>query len=115
MKIWKIGFYILGLIPWSFIILLMTFYFVAWNFLGYRPIYDYPDPGQLYNYVTFAPYIITTGIMWAYSFLVWLPYTIIYLIVDRKEIKWKPVVISTMSQLATIIMYFSGIVEWFMD
>ncbi|MES2617300.1 MAG: hypothetical protein V4613_05445 [Bacteroidota bacterium] len=115
MKIWKIIFYTLGVIPWSFIVTLMSFYYEAGNILGHAPTYDNPDPGELSIYKNYAPYIDFTAEVWLYSLILWIILCIVYIIAKRKEIQWTPIVISGIGQFWGIRLLFSDIFVWYID
>ena len=115
MIIWRIIFYILGIIPWFFIVSLMTFYFHATKILGYLPRYNMPDPKELNIYSDYSSFIYWSLGIWFYAFLVWLLLTIIYLIVYRKNIKWNPVIFASIGNIIALLLVFSGIFEWFVD
>ena len=115
MKIWKTIFYFLGVIPWTFIVSLMTFYFKAGQVLGHAPKYSNPDPKELDIYKYYAPYINWTAGIWLCSIVVWFILTIIYLIIMRKRIEWTPIIISGTGQFFAILLLLSGIFEWYID
>lgn len=115
MKIWKSIYYILGVIPWTFIVSLLTFYFKAGQVLGHTPSYNNPDPKELVIYKVYAPYIDWTLEIWLYSFVVWLLLTTIYFISRRKRIEWSPIIISGIGQILVIFLLLSGIFEWYVD
>ncbi len=115
MKSWKILFYILGLIPLGFIISLLSFYFHAGRILGNLPRYNQPDPKELEIYSEYSPYIDLSGEVWIYSLLMWIISTILYLILKRRQISWTPVIVSTFGQACAIVLFLSGIMEWYAD
>jgi hypothetical protein len=115
MKIWKTLFYFLAIIPWAFIVSLMTFYFKAGQVIGHAPSYNNPDPKELDIYKIYAPYVDWTAAIWGYSILVWFTFTIIYLIITRKRIEWTPLIISSIGQLSGFFLLLSGIFEWYID
>jgi hypothetical protein len=114
MTVWKIFFYILGILPWTFMVSLMTFYIKAGQILGHSPIYNYPDPSELHIYKEYSPYVNLTSEIWLYSLVGWFVFTIIYFIV-RKRIELTPIIISGIGQLLGILFIFSGIFEWYVD
>ncbi len=115
MKTWNRIFYGLGIIPWIYIIPLLAFYFHAWIELGRFPYYNNPDPKDLeiYHYygVISFPAIFITG----YAFLSWIFLSIIYFIVKRKQLIWKPWIFSFLSQFLLLLILNSKITEWFLD
>ena len=115
MKIWKTIFYVLAIIPWTFIVSLMTFYFKAGQVLGHAPTYNNPDPKELEIYKVYAPYVDWTAEVWLYSILVWFALTIIYLITMRRRIEWTPLIISGTGQIFGVLLLLSGIFEWYID
>jgi len=115
MKIWKIIFYLLGTIPWFFIVSLITFYFHAEKILGYFPRYYFPDPKELSIYSNYSPFINCSFGIWFYSFFVWLFVTIIYLIINRKKINWHFVIFAFIGNIISLILVFSKIFEWYID
>lgn len=112
MKIWRLIFYILAVIPWTFIAALLTFYIKANQVLGYPPTYNNPDPGKLAIYKEYAPYVDWTADVWLKSLLAWFILTIIYLFIMRKKIDWMPIFISGIGQYFGILLILSGIFEW---
>lgn len=115
MKTWKIFLITSAIIPWPFIISLMTFYFHAGKILGHAPTYDNPDPKELMIYADYEPLINWSATIWLYSFLVWLILIILYLISNRKNIRWKWVLIGGTGHFFAIYLLFSGIFEWYID
>jgi len=115
MKIWKIIFYVLGTIPWFFIVPLMTFYFHAKKILGYFPRYNLPDPKELNIYSDYSPLINCFGSIWFYSFFAWLLLTINYFAIYRKNIKWVPIIFAFIGNIIGVLLFLSGILEWYFD
>jgi len=115
MKIWKSLFYFLAIIPLTFIVSLMTFYFKAGKVLGHAPSYNNPDPKELDIYKAYAPYVDWTADVWLCSLLVWFALTIIYLITMRRRIEWTPLIISGTGQIFGVLLLLSGIFEWYID
>jgi hypothetical protein len=115
MKIWKTIFYFLAIIPWPFIVSIMTFYFKAGQVLGHGPSYNNPDPKELDIYKVYSPYVDWTAEVWGCSLLVWFALAITYLIIMRKRIEWTPLIISSTGQIFGILLLFSGIMEWYVD
>lgn len=115
MKNWKTYFYGLGTIPLIFSISLLTFYFHAGLILGRLPRYNQPDPKELGIYFDYLPIISLTGNIWIYSLIFWLLLTVVYLIAKRKQIIWKPIIISALGQVCAISLFLSGVMEWYAD
>jgi len=115
MRIWKIIFYLLGIIPWFFIVPLITFYFHARKILGYFPHYNNPDPKNLNIYSDYSPFINWSFGIWFYTFFVWFLLTIIYLIIYRKKIKWSPMILACIGNIIGLLLVFSKIFEWYID
>lgn len=115
MKAWKITFYTFTILPLSFIVSLLAFYFRAANILGHTPAYNQPDPKELDIYSTYAPFIDISASIWLFSFLPWLILVVVYLLVNRKDIWWKPIIMMGVVQLVAVRMLFSGIFEWYVD
>jgi hypothetical protein len=115
MKIWKIIFYILGIIPWFCIVSLMTFYFHAGKILGYLPRYNMPDPKVLTIYNDYASFIRCSFAIWFYSFITCFILAIIYLIINRKKINPYPIIFAFIGNIIALRLLFSGIFEWFVD
>lgn len=111
-KILKKLIYIGGLLPLTFLIPLLSFYFHAGIILGHFPSYNNPDPKQLAPYEFYENIISITGNIWVVSFPIWLILLIIYSIKIRKNFKS---VITTAIQLLTVGILFSGILEWYAD
>ena len=64
MKIWKIILNTFGLIPYLWVISLLTFYFHAAKLLGYFPEFGRPDPKALNIYDDYSPIINLLGQIW---------------------------------------------------
>lgn len=115
MKTWKTYFYGLGIIPLIFSISLLAFYFHAGLILGQLPRYNQPDPKELEIYFYYEPIINFTGNIWMFSLIFWLLLTVVYTIFKRKQIIWKPIIISALGHFCTILLFLSGVMEWFAD
>jgi hypothetical protein len=115
MKLWKSIFILLGIIPFGFIFSLLTFYFHAGYILGRLPIYDKPDPKFLSIYNLYAPWIDITGEVWLISLFIWLFIMVIYLIINRKSTSWKLLLYSSIGYIIAILLFLSGIMEWYSD
>ena len=107
---------ILGLLPVGFIVPLLSFYFHACWELGCRPSYDNPDPKVVSGYTAYSPVVFNAFVIWFYTFLPWLIATATYSTLNWKSQKnWAFVKISVFTQLVCLMMFLTGIVEWFMD
>jgi hypothetical protein len=115
MKNWKITFIILGLIPYGFIISLLTFYFHAGIFLGRLPSYNQPDPKELSFYSSYYPFIQTTLEISLLTIFIWTAVSITYLILNRKSVVWRPVIHSSVGQAIAIVLFYSEIMNWYLD
>jgi len=115
MKTWKFLLLFLGLLPWTFTISLLAFFFHAGNILGHAPSYGNPDPKELAIYSDYEPFIHISATAWLYSFLLWLSIVILYLVSNKKTIRWPFVMVGIISQFFAVCMLFSGIFEWYVD
>lgn len=111
----KIEIYVLGLIPYGFILSLIVFYFHTGFFLDRLPTPSQPDPKELPFYAVYEPLVNTTGNIWLFSVFAWLIVSAIYIFACKKRIQWKPIIYSSIGHLAVVILLFSTIVEWFAD
>ena len=80
MKVWKIVFSVIGIIPWIFIISLLVFYVHADSILGYWPVYDNPDPAELNISNWYSQVVIVATVAWYFSFPAFVFLAIIYMI-----------------------------------
>lgn len=108
-------FYMLGFVPWMFIISLLTFYLFAINHLGQLPTLGNPDPKELNIYGLMSPIINFTGVISFFSLIVWTLFSIIHLITIRKQIEWTPLILSGIGQVFGIVLFLSKIFEWYID
>ena len=115
MRNWKVIFYILGTIPWTFIVSLLAFYFNAEKVLGYFPRYAYPDPKSLSIYEDYSPFINWTIGIWIISFLAWLLLVIVYIALKRNNTKWKLIIVSGIGHSCGILLFLSEITNWYLD
>jgi hypothetical protein len=112
---WKTGFLINGVLPFGFIISLLTFYFHATVILGHFPKYNRPDPKNLDSYEVYSVFISTTGILWMVSFFLTIPLVITYLTIKRKNSNWKLIAFSFISQTIAVLLFLSNVSEWYFD
>jgi hypothetical protein len=118
MKIWKIVFYTLGLIPLTLIIPLLTFYFHTAHLVGHLPTYGNPDPKDTGLYSFYSPMINLGFTFWFIGFLIWLLMLIIYAYVkQKKQISGlrKPILLGAFLNLSILFLFFSTITEWYAD
>lgn len=115
MNIRKAIFYLLGILPWTFILSLLSFYIHASYMLGRTPTYAHPDPGQLSVYSFYGPLINSTSILWLYSLLVWFCFTVAYIFRKRKDLDMKPIGLGFISQITAFFLFISEINHWYMD
>lgn len=110
---WVMLFLSLCSLPW--IIVPLIFYFKACNFLGYNPTYNHPDPKELSFYEGYNTIITLSGNLWLMSFFTWVFVVIVTIIVTRKSINWKPIVLSLIPHVLSILVLLSDITKWFFD
>lgn len=119
MLFWKIAFYVVGLIPWGFIVALYAFYFRAWDILGKAPRYNQPDPKELEIYSYYAPYINGLAEIWSWSTLGWIGMIMIYLVMffvlKWKKFSWGPIAFGVVSHICAILLLFTDVFVWYMD
>jgi hypothetical protein len=115
MKTWNTLWITLAIMPWLFVISLMTFYFHAGKILGHAPTYNNPDPKELAIYANYEPFVNSFATAWLFAFPIWLVLVIFYLISNRKHLQWKMVAIGATSHFFAICLLFSGIFEWYID
>lgn len=115
MKIWKMIFYLLGLLPLGYIISMITFYLHTRVLLGFFPKYNQPDPKTLEIYQDYLPFINWTGNIWFVSLIIWIIMTITYIVLKRKKTNWRPLIFNALIQFCAIGLFVSGIGVWFAD
>ena len=115
MSKWNIVIVILGLLPYGFLLSLLTFYFHVAAVIGRLPFYDNPDPKKLAIYSSYKSIIDSTGSIWMYSFFAWILVVLPYLIIQKRSVFWKPSRIGTIGYLVGILLFFSGIMKWYAD
>jgi len=121
--IWLTGFkkysarmmYLLGMTSLPWIISMLMFYFKTSRYLGYNPGYNHPDPKELSFYNDYNKIIDVSGGIWILSLMVWVILVIVTLIITRKQIDWKPVLISFAGHALGVLVFISGIMEWYGD
>ena len=107
--------YVAGILPFGFIISLLTFYFHTRAILGRFPTYNNPDPILLDDY-TFYNGIIDPAIrVWLLSFLVWSFIAAGFRLVTGKRFYWKHLLFSSIGHIIALIITFSDIFEWYVD
>jgi H+/gluconate symporter-like permease len=115
MKTWKYIFYILGIIPYFWIISLLTFFLHSSIKLGYFPETYLPDPKDLDIHNFYSPFIDFFGQIWVLSFLLWIVLVITYIIIKRKNTNWKNIFYSAIGEILAISVVFSDINDWYCD
>lgn len=94
---------------------ILIFYIHASVILGWLPTYANPDPADLtickyyYGVVSFA------FTVWIFFFLGWLVLSLIYILVTRKQIDWRPLFFTVVTHIISIMITLSPIFEWFID
>jgi|SRR5574344_1056857 hypothetical protein len=111
----KVEIYVLGSIPYVYILSFLAFYFHAGVHLDRLPTTNSPDPKELPFYSVYEPIVNTTGHIWLFSLFAWLIFSAIFIFESKKRIQWKPIIFSAIGHLTAVIMLFSTIVEWFAD
>jgi len=115
MKTWKYIFYTLGIIPYFWIISLLTFYLHSSIRLGYFPEAYLKDPKDLDIYFTYSSFIEFFGQLWMISFPFWFILVTIYIIVSRKNTNWKYILYTLTGEILAIYTLFSNINNWYWD
>lgn len=115
MNHWRSWFSVFGIISVIFCISLLGFYFHAGYILGRFPTYGHPDPKTLANYGSYSPIILVTGNIWICSLPIWLIVTVTYVILKRKQVLWRPVLLSLLAQICAISAFLSRAMEWYAD
>jgi hypothetical protein len=115
MKYWKYIVIALGLIPFSFIISLLTLYFHAGQLLGHLPIANSDDPKNSPIYLMYEPLIDVTGNIWIFSFIAWTVVVGLYLALCPEDDSKRLIIFSAIGHVLAIILFCSKINEWYMD
>lgn len=115
MNYWKVFFHAIAIVSIMFCISLLGFYFHAACILGKLPTYGQPDPKTLVIYGSYSPIILVTGNIWICSLPIWLIVTVTYVILKRKQVVWRPVLLSLLAQLCAISVLLSRAMKWFAD
>jgi hypothetical protein len=115
MKYLKIVYFILGILPFGFIISLLTFYFHAGNILGRLPSYNHPDPKDFSIYLSYSPLINLTLEVCVYSFFPWLVLILVDSVLYWKNISWRLLLGDSLGYGIILFLLFSGIIDWYMD
>jgi len=114
-KTWCVLFYSLNIFPAIFVIALLLFYFHTGYILGHLPIESLDDPKNLSIYSFYAPVIwLSFGISFC-LFFVSLICLIFYLLLNKKNRIWKPIIILISIQIMAIVLFYSKITTWFGD
>jgi hypothetical protein len=115
MKSLKTFYFITGMIPWSFTISLLVFYFHACIILGHLPSYNHPDPKELSVYTFYSP--IIDGAMFALfgGFILWLIFSVVALIIKQRRLFVNRMMLYALCYLIAFILFYSGISGWYAD
>ena len=108
-------YFILGAVPYGFIIPLLTFFFYATFILGRFPFYSSPDPKEIPSYHIFLPIIDFASSIMVGTFLSWFIFSVIYLITSWKNVLWKSIFLSSLGYIICILLFFSSITDWWAD
>ena len=115
MKYWKPIIISLAVIPFGFIISLLTFYFRAGLLLGHLPISNSDDPQNFPFYTTYRPIISVTGNLWFFAFIAWTFVVTLYFFLNRKDASKRLILYSAIGHMLAIILFLSKISEWYAD
>lgn len=107
--------FVLEILPYGFIVSLLTFYFHAGQILGRLPIASSNDPKNFTIYSSYEPLINVTGNIWLFSFIAWTVVVGLYLFLYRGRISWRPILFSAIGQGLAVILFCSKINEWYVD
>ena len=114
-RFWKIVFYSLGIPPLIYNVSLLAFYFHTGLVLGHLPAPSINDPKDLNLYFFYSPVINWAGEYCFWLFPFWLCFSIVYLCIHLKEVFWSPFVITFLLYALCVGLFFSEVLEWFMD
>lgn len=103
------------MMPYLWMISLLSFYFHATLLIGDLPKYNQPDPKTISIYTSYSPIIDFLSNVWIISFLLSLALILVYVIKFRKRINWALIIIIISGQVLAIMLFFSGIMEWYAD
>lgn len=112
-KILEITTYALSLPPLAFTVSSLSFYLKAANTLGYYPTYNNPDPKLLSFYKPYAQLIHCFGDIAIYAFFAWL--LCVSLCSYIAGVKRYMIIIGVALYLSAFAIFFTKIMEWFMD
>ena len=113
----KFFFYTAAIIPWGLIISILLFYIHASILLGRFPTYANPDPKALSIYNSYAFIINPLFFAWALTFFIWIIAFIIFINHNNNSLaKYKkPLIIIFAGQLTSLLIFFTPIVNWYLD
>ena len=114
-KILKLWYFLLGIIPLGFIISLLIFYFHTRLFIGRFPVYSYPDPKELYFYGFYSSIINFFANSCIYSLILWLSTLIFNKMINDKIVPVNFIFFGLFCFIISIILFFSQILEWYID
>lgn len=112
LKYLKFSLFFLGAVPLALVLSLLAFYFHAGNILGHLPKYNFPDPKELSIYSNYAVLIDFLGVIWSYSFFIWL---FVVIISTNKKIHGKFIIFGLLAHSSAILIIFSEVMNWYMD
>ena len=107
--------YATGVCSLFYSISILAFYIHARVILGKFPSYANPDPAELSICGDYYKIIFSAFGIWIISFLLWLIFSFIYVIVTRRKIYWRPLAITLFAHLLSIVITLSPIFEWYID
>jgi len=107
--------YLAGIIPFGFIISILSFYFHAANVLGYYPTWDHPDPKELSIYDSYHAIINPAAEIWLIDMVGWILLCVTLIIMTRHKIYWRTIMLSSIGHIIAVLILFSGILEWYAD
>ncbi|MBC7494765.1 MAG: hypothetical protein H7221_07135 [Flavobacterium sp.] len=114
-KFFKNLIYFLGILPLSFIVSLLGFYFHAGIVLGHLPISSINDPKNFIFYEYYAYPILFSFTGSVFSFLAWILVSIFYSKTNKENLDLKPIIITLSLFIFCVILFLSKITEWFGD
>lgn len=115
MKIWKIAFNIIGILPLFFILSILTFYFHTAHRVGHLPTYGNPDPKYTGLYNHYSPLIHFTFLVWILSVLPWIIMLLVHFFKKDKEQLQNIKGWGAIFHLIAFIILLSTIFEWYVD
>lgn len=112
----RIIFFISAVSPYGFVIALLSIYFHFRIVFGYFPVYGDRDQPQQFSFYPYYDSIIE------YSFLIELgalpiliSFILIKIFLPEKLIKWRTILLGSVGHIIVLLLFFSGIFEWYLD